>query len=187
MLLTDARDWRYGVARRLPFVKLNVLDDGARVSKKFDGGYGMSFLTIFEYDDMVRALKNIRNIVDSGIVVLDYNFAVFSEPREMRVRIGGSEYRAMLEWESVRPTDGGVIYEYRVKVVDARGRVVGTEESSYPVYSKDVALRAIRKAGLKVVDIVWVTWDPIEYMYRPESSESDSAFIVLAKAPHHHA
>lgn len=183
VLLTDARDWRYGVARRLPFMKLDVLDDGVRIRKRFDGGYGVNFLTIFGYGDMVKALKNIRNIAGGGIVVLDYNFAVYNEPREMRTRMGGVEYKAILERECVKPTDGGVIYEYRVKVVDAQGRVVGTEKSSYPVYSKDVVLRAIREAGFKVVDMVWVTWDPVEYMYKPASSESDSAFMVLTKAP----
>lgn len=185
VLLTDARDWRYGVARRLPFVKLDVLSDDLRIGRKFDGGYGVNFLTIFEYGDMVKALKNIGRIVGSGIVVLDYNFAVYGEPREMRARVRGVEYRAILEKESVKPTDGGAVYGYRIKVVDAQDRVVGIEESSYPVYSKDVVLRAIREAGLKVVDMLWVTWDPVEYAYRPSSSESDSAFIVLAKASHH--
>ncbi|MEM1696346.1 MAG: hypothetical protein QXQ90_07100 [Desulfurococcaceae archaeon] len=27
VVLTDAMDWRYGVTRKLPFIKLDVLDD----------------------------------------------------------------------------------------------------------------------------------------------------------------
>ncbi|MEM1695578.1 MAG: HEPN domain-containing protein [Desulfurococcaceae archaeon] len=36
VVLTDAVNWRYGVARKLPFVKLDVLDENSTLEGVFD-------------------------------------------------------------------------------------------------------------------------------------------------------
>lgn len=180
VVLTDAKDWRYGVAKKLPFMKLDVLDEDVNVNEEFDGGYAINFLTIFKYDDMVKALKNIGKIIGDGIFVADYNFTLYNEPREMRVKVKGKTYRAVLDEEKVEPIEGGVFYKYRVKILDNCGKVVGVEEDSYPVYRKELVFDAIKEAGFKVLEILWATWDPVSYMYKLVSKESDSAFIVMA-------
>ncbi|MCS7111821.1 MAG: hypothetical protein RMI45_07020 [Ignisphaera sp.] len=182
VLLTDVEDWRFGVARRLPFKKVDILNSDGGVGGDFDGGYAVNLMIIFSYSDMVRALKNISRIIGRGIFVADYNFELYSEPRDVEVRIGGRVYRALLEEERVVPVDGGVRYSYRVKVVDGINRVVGVEEASYPVYKKEVVFKAIQEAGFKILDIVWVTWNPIKYMYELSRGESDSAFMVMVRA-----
>ncbi|MEM1619026.1 MAG: hypothetical protein QXE77_05705 [Desulfurococcaceae archaeon] len=181
VVLTDAVDWRYGVARKLPFVKLDVLDDNSTLEGVFDGGYAVNFLTIFKYKDMVKALKNIGRIIGKGVFVADYNFTLYKEPRVVYVKVGGETYKAVLEKEKRTPIeDGGMLYSYRVKVLDKHGNVVGVEEDSYPVYGKDVVFRAIKEAGFRIADLVWVTWDPVKYVYKfTGKRESDSAFIVM--------
>ncbi|MEM2389994.1 MAG: hypothetical protein QW215_07125 [Ignisphaera sp.] len=181
VLLTDVEDWRFGVAKKLPFAKLDILNNSSEVNGVFDGGYAVNFLIIFSYNDMVKALKNIGKVIGRGIFVADYNFELYNEPREVEVHIGGRIYRAVLESENVTHIDGGVLYGYRIKVVDGMDSVVGVEEASYPVYKKEVVLRAIQEAGFKVLDIIWATWDPVKYMYRLARRESDSAFIVMAR------
>lgn len=181
VLLTDVVDWRFGVARKLPFTRIDLLDSDCVVGSDFDGGYAVNLLIVFSYSDLVKALKNIGRILGRGIFVADYNFKLYSEPREVEVRIGGRVYRAVLEEERIAPIDGGLHYSYRIKVFDGVNRVVGVEEASYPVYRKDVVFRAIQEAGFKILDTVWVSWNPIKYMYELSRDESDSAFMVMAR------
>ncbi len=63
-----------------------------------------------------------------------------------------------------KPFDGGLVYEYVVRVIDENGRVVGVEEAGYTIY-----------------EIVWVSWDPIEYIYKPAGKDADSAFKAIKK------
>lgn len=182
VLLTDVKDWRLGNAKSLPFVTLDILDDNNSINNEsFDGGYGVNFLTIFDYNNMIKALKNIGKIIGNGVFVADYNFVVYNEPREVLIRLGKRIYRAILDEEKIEPINGGLLYRYRVKVLDSDGRIVGLEESSYPVYRRDVVFKAIDEAGFKILDVVWVSWDPMKYMYRLVNGESDSAFIVMTK------
>ncbi|MEM0045505.1 MAG: hypothetical protein QXH02_01490 [Desulfurococcaceae archaeon] len=181
VVLTDAKDWRYGVAKKLPFAKLDVLDEDVNVNGGFDGGYAINFLTIFKYNDMVKALKNIGRIVGNRVFVADYNFTLYNEPREVRIKIKGETYRALLDEERAEPIEGGVLYKYRVKVLDSRGKIIGIEEDSYPVYRKEIVFDAIEEAGFKVLEVRWATWDPVDYMYKLVNRESDSAFIVMSR------
>lgn len=182
VLLTDVKDWRLGVAKLLPFVKLDILNNDIHVEGVFDGGYGINFLTIFDHENMVKALNNIGKIIGNGIFIADYNFTVYNEPKVVEVNVGKKTYRAVLEKEEVETMDGGVLYRYKVKVFDCKGRVVGIEESSYPVYKKEVVFKAIKEADFRILDIVWVRWDPTKYIYKLAEGESDSAFIVMSKA-----
>jgi len=180
VLLTDVSDWRFGVARRLPFALYDVLKGG--ILGEFDGGYAMGLLIVLSLADIPRALENMAsNVRRGGVLVFDYNFTTYNEPREVTVKVRGRVYKALLKWDSVEPIEGGVFYRYRIEVVDDRGGIVGVEDTGYPVYSKEAILNAIRKTGLEVADIIWARWDPVKYMYRPSKRESDSAFIVLRK------
>jgi len=180
VLLTDIRNWRYGVARRLPFIKFNVLKDS--VVGEFDGGYGIGLIAVFKLQDMVRALRNMAlNIRSGGVLVVDYNFTTYNEPKETAVKVRGRTYRAILRWEDVRPIEGGVMYRYRVDIVDEHGNVVGVEDTGYPIYDKEVFFKALRNSGLEISEVIWVNWDPNKYMYVFTPGEPDSAFIVLRK------
>lgn len=181
VLLTDAVDWRYGVTRKLPFTKLDVLDTNVSINSSFDAGYGLSFLTIFNYRNIIKVLENLGRIVNNGILVFDYNFAIYREPCLRRVEIGGKKYYAVLVDERVESNENSLLYRYALKIVGEDGRVIGLERGEYPVYDKKTLFRAISEAGFEVIDIVWVSWDPVEYMYSYVNSESDSAFIVLKK------
>lgn len=183
VLLTDVKDWRFGAARKLPFLKLDVLNDNC-INGGFDGAYAINFLIIFKYEDMIRVLEKIGKIVGNGVFVVDYNFMVYDEPDEMVVNVNGRTYRAVLEGDNVKPIDKGVFYEYRIKVIDDRGNVLGVEEASYPVYSKETVFKAIEEAGFEVADIFWAKWDPNNYLYEFTKEEADSAFMVLRKAVH---
>jgi hypothetical protein len=84
-----------------------------------------------------------------------------------------------MRWEDVKPIEGGVYYRYRVEVVDEGGRVVGVEDTGYPVYTKESLFKAIERAGLELVEVIWARWNPEKYMYELARREADSAFIVL--------
>ncbi len=178
ILLTDVADWRFGVARNLPFRKYDVLRGGD--IGVFDGGYALGLMIIFTYRDMVKALKNVKKlIVEGGPFVFDYNFTTYNEPREVNVKVRGRNYRALLKRETVEPIVGGVLYKYRIEVVDDEGNIVGVEDTAYPVYNKEVIMSAIRESGWKIETIIWAKWDPIKYLYTLSKHEADSAFIVL--------
>lgn len=181
VLLTDIEDWRYGFARKLPFRELDILGDNVEDIGEFDGGYAVNFLVLFGYNDMVKALKNIGKILEKGIFIADYNFKLYGEPREIITGIYGKVYKAILEEEEVKPVENGLLYRYVVKVFDDENRVIGVESGSYFAYTEETVLRAISEAGFRVVDVVWVSWDPVRYLYEPRSSRSDSAFIVMKK------
>lgn len=184
ILLTDVKDWRFGVARKLPFLKLDVINDDS-INEKFDGAYAINFLIIFKYEDLITVLKKIGNMIDNGVFIADYNFTLYDEPDEMVISANGRTYRAVLEGDSIKPIDKGILYEYRVKVVDDQGRILGVEEASYPVYSKEVIFNAIKEAGFEVAEIIWAKWNQNNYVYEfteKDEKEADSAFIVLRKA-----
>jgi len=130
----------------------------------------------------VRALRNMAlNIRSGGVLVVDYNFTTYNEPKEAAVKVRGKTYRAILRWEDVRPIEGGVMYRYRVDVVDEHGNVVGVEDTGYPIYDKEVLFKTLRNSGLERSEVIWVNWDPNKYMYVFTPGEPDSAFIVLRK------
>lgn len=165
VLLTDVRDWRYGRSRRLPFKIYDVLRGG--FIDLFDAGYAMGLIIIFRYRDIVRVLKNVgENLRDEGVFVFDYNFGIYDEPGSVVVRIDGKTYSAVLKKNQYRKVDGGVLYEYRVEVIDDRGNIVGVEDTSYPIYDRDTISRAIEEAGFKVDRVIPLRWDPNEYRYR---------------------
>ena len=178
VLLTDVVDWRFGAPRRLPFATYDVLR-GGRLGE-FDGAYAMGLLIILDLDGIARALSNMAsNVRRNGVLVFDYNFTTYNEPREVTVRARGKTYKALMRWEDVRPIEGGVYYRYRVEVVGEDGRVVGVEDTGYPVYTKESLFKAVERAGLELVEIIWARWDPEKYMYELAREEADSAFIVL--------
>jgi len=183
VLLTDVKDWRFGMAKKLPFLKLDLLNDNS-ISGGFDGAYAINFLIIFKYEDMVNILKKIGNIIGNGVFIADYNFTVYDEPDEMIVNANGRTYRAILEEYHVKSIDKGVFYEYRIKVIDDQGRISGIEEASYPVYSKEVVFNAIERAGFEISEIIWAKWNPNKYLYEFTEKEADSAFMVLRKSFH---
>lgn len=178
VLLTDVVDWRFGVARRLPFASYDVLK-GGRLGE-FEGAYAMGLLIVMDLDGIVRALPNMAsNVKRDGVLVFDYNFTTYNEPREVSVRARGRTYKALMRWEDVKPIEGGVYYRYRVEVVDEGGRVVGVEDTGYPVYTKESLFKAIERAGLEIVEVIWARWNPEKYVYELARREADSAFIVL--------
>ncbi|MDM7275271.1 MAG: class I SAM-dependent methyltransferase [Thermoprotei archaeon] len=180
VLLTDAVDWRFGAARKLPFREYDVLRGGD--IGFFDGGYAMGLIIILTYRDMVKALGNIKRlIVEGGPFVFDYNFTTYNEPREVNVKVRGRNYRALLKRDTVEPVAGGVIYKYRIEVVDNEGNIVGVEDAAYPVYNKEVIMNAIRDSSWDTETIIWAKWNPTKYLYTLSKHESDSAFIVLRK------
>lgn len=181
VLLTDAIDWRYGVARKLPFSKLDVLEDNNSINNVFDAGYGVNLLTIFNYNDIVKVLENMGKLVGKGLLVFDYNFKLYSEPRVKIIRLNNRVFRVVLEEERVESNENASIYNYRIKVFNQSGRVIGFEEGSYIVYDKTTLIRAVEEAGYRLVDIVWTKWDPVHYLYHVVNNESDSAFLVLKK------
>lgn len=181
VLLTDVRDWRYGGSRRLPFKIYDVLRGG--FIDLFDAAYAMGFIIIFKYRDIVRVLRTIgENLRDDGVFVFDYNFGIYDEPERVVVRINGKTYSAVLRKNQYRQTNGGLLYEYRVEVIDERGNVIGIEDTSYPIYDRETISRAIDEAGFDVDLIVPLRWDPIEYRYRyAKGWEGDSALYVIKK------
>jgi len=182
VLLTDVVDWRFGVSRRLPFSLYDVLE-GGRLGV-FDGAYALGLLILMDSGKMVRALNNMAlNVRNGGVLVFDYNFTTYNEPREVTVRARGKTFKALMRWEDVKPVEGGIYYRYRVEVVDEDGRVVGVEDTGYPVYTREAVMKVIGEAGLELVDVKWVRWNPEKYVYEPAEGEADSAFIVLRKPP----
>jgi SAM-dependent methyltransferase len=180
VVLSDIADQRFGVARKLPFVRYDLLAGGSIGS--FDAGYAVGVITLFEYRDIVRILRNIwDNIAEDGIFIFDYNFTSYRDPEKVEIRVNGRRYTAILEKGVYKPHNGGLVYEYIVRVIDEKGRVVGVEEASYPIYPRDKIFRAIKEAGYSIHEIVWVSWDPIEYIYKPASEDADSAFIAIKK------
>jgi len=180
VVLSDIYDQRFGVAKRLPFAGYDLLEGGS--IGIFDAGYAVGVITLFEYRDIVRVLRNIGDCISGrGVFIFDYNFTSYIDPERIDIRINGRRYTATLERNSYKPLDGGLKYEYIVRVVDEEGRTVGVEEASYPIYNKEKLFRAIEEAGYRVKDIVWVSWDPVEYIYRPSAGEADSAFIAISK------
>jgi len=177
VLLTDIEDRRFGVAKKLPFKRYNLLEGGS--IGVFEGGYAVGVITLFRYEDIVRILRNIKSVIGSGIFVFDYNFTPYIDPEKVEVRINGKKYIAILEENKYTQINGGLIYEYRVRVVDENGSTVGVEEASYTIYNKEEILRAIEEDGYMVKEIAWVSWDPLEYIYKPSDEESDSAFIAI--------
>ncbi|MEM4970706.1 MAG: hypothetical protein QXE01_05580 [Sulfolobales archaeon] len=180
VVLSDIYDQRFGVAKRLPFARYDLLEGGS--IGIFDAGYAVGVITLFEYRDIVRVLRNIgENIAGGGVFIFDYNFTSYVDPERVDIKINGRRYTAILERNSYKPLDSGLIYQYRVRVVDEEGRTVGVEEASYPIYNKEKLFRAIEEAGYRIKDIVWVSWDPVEYIYKPSPREADSAFIAISK------
>ena len=177
VLLTDVEDQRFGAAKKLPFKRYNLLEGGS--IGVFDGGYAVGVITLFSYDDIVRILRNIGDVIGNGIFVFDYNFTSYTDPERVEVKINGKRYTAILEDSIYKPINGGLIYKYRVRVVNEKGNTVGIEEASYPIYSREKIFGAIEEAGYRVKDTVWVSWDPLEYIYRVESERPDSAFIAV--------
>lgn len=181
VLLTDVVDWRYGVSKKLPFIQLDVLNNDVNVTDNFDAGYGLNFLTLFDDKDMITVLWNLSRIVENGILVFDYNFTVYREPVVREVVVNGEKYYAVLMKQNVRKINDGVVYRYLLKIFDRSGNIVGIERGEYPIYNRDKFFEIINNTGLKIIDIVWVSWDPVEYVYKPSSSDSDSVFVVLKK------
>jgi SAM-dependent methyltransferase len=181
VLLTDVRDWRYGGSRRLPFKIYDVLRGG--FIDLFDAGYAMGLIIIFKYRDIVRVLKNIgENLRDDGVFIFDYNFGIYEEPERVIVRIDGKIYSAVLRRNQYQQVDGGLLYEYRVEVIDDKGNVVGVEDTSYSIYDRDTISRAIEEAGFVVDRIIALKWDPNEYRYRyAKKGEGDSNVYVIKK------
>ncbi len=180
VVLSDISDQRFGVAKKLPFVRYDLLTGGSIGS--FDAGYALGVITLFEYGDIVRILRNIgNNIARGGILIFDYNFALYRDPEKVEIRVNGKRYTAILEKSVYKPLDGGIVYEYVVRVIDENRRVVGVEEASYPIYPRDKIFRAIEEAGYTIHEIMWVSWDPIEYIYKPVDKDADSAFIAIKK------
>ncbi|MEM0366825.1 MAG: class I SAM-dependent methyltransferase [Acidilobaceae archaeon] len=179
VLLTDIRDWRFGSARRMPFKIYDVLEGGN--IGVFDAGYAMGLIIVFNYEQIIRALHNIGELLGKGIFIFDYNFTIYNEPREKIVRIRGREYRAIMMKEEIEPIEGGVLYKYRIDILDDKGNLVGVEDTEYPVYDKETIFKAIKEAGLKIEEIHWAKWDPIKYKYRLSKKEADSAFIAVRK------
>ncbi|MFN4046043.1 MAG: class I SAM-dependent methyltransferase [Acidilobaceae archaeon] len=183
VLLTDVTDWRYGVARKLPFREYDVLKGGDL--GVFEGGYAIGLMIIFTYQDIVRALENVKKlIVEGGVFVFDYNFTTYDEPREVNAKVRGRNYRALIKKEIIEPIEGGVLYKYRMEVIDGEGKIVGIEDTEYPIYNKEVLMKAIRESGWDIETIIWAKWDPIKYLYTLSKNEADSAFIVLRKPRH---
>lgn len=183
VLLTDVSDWRIGAARKLPFREYDVLKGGDL--GVFDGGYAIGLIIIFTYQDIVKALENVKKLIaEGGIFTFDYNFTTYNEPREVNVKARGRSYRALLKKEIVEPIEGGILYKYRIEVVDDKGEIVGVEDTEYPIYNKEVIMKAIRESGWDIETIIWAKWDPIKYLYTLSKSEADSAFIVLRKPRH---
>ncbi len=171
-------DWRFGASRKLPFTLYDVLKGGKL--GEFDGAYALGLIIVMDLDSIARALANMAsNVKGGGVIVFDYNFTTYNEPREVVVRVRGRTYKALMRWEDVKPIEGGVYYRYRVEVVDENGRIVGVEDTGYPVYTKESIMNVIKRVGLEILEIKWAKWDPEKYMYRPARGEADSAFIVL--------
>jgi len=142
----------------------------------------MGLMIVFQLNDIVRALENIAlNVKSGGVIVFDYNFTTYNEPREVTVRARGRTYKALMKWEDVKPLEGGVFYRYRIEVVDEKGNVVGVEDTGYPVYSKETLMEAIKESGLELIEVRWARWNPEKYMYVLTDKEADSAFITLRK------
>ncbi|MEZ0289677.1 MAG: class I SAM-dependent methyltransferase [Sulfolobales archaeon] len=182
VLLTDVRDWRYGRARRIPFKQYDLLKGG--FIDLFDAGYAMATIIVFRYDDIIRVLRNIReNLRDRGVFIFDYNFTVHEEPERIDFRIDGDIYSALLKKNVYKEFNGGVLYEYRVEVVNSRGEIVGVEDTFYPIYGKEKIFRAVEEADYDIDEIIWLNWDPIRYTYRLASSQetADSALISIMK------
>lgn len=180
VLLTDVKDWRHGVARRIRFARYDVLEGGS--VGLFDAGYAMGLIILFPFEDMVRALRNIGgSIRRGGVFIFDYNFAAYQDTEQVVVRVNGRSYRAVLKKNIYRKVDGMMLYEYRVEVFDDKMRLVGVEDTSYPVYPRETVLKAVEMAGYELSEIFWASWDPVEYIYRPSEEEADSAFIVARK------
>ncbi|MGC9149097.1 MAG: hypothetical protein ACP5GI_06635 [Sulfolobales archaeon] len=59
--------------------------------------------------------------------------------------------------------------------------MIGFEEASYPIYSREDIERSIEKAGHRILETIDLVWDPIKYMYRENSSgELDSILYITS-------
>ncbi|MCS7098695.1 MAG: class I SAM-dependent methyltransferase [Candidatus Methanomethyliaceae archaeon] len=181
VLLTDVKDWRYGAAKRMPFIKLDVFNDSF-TDRKFDGGYAINFLIIFKYNEIAKVLSKISDIIGNGIFIADYNFTLYNEPLEIITNLNGRTYKAILEKNKISSIDKGNLYEYRIKVIDDQGKIIGIEEASYPIYDKEILFKAIEDSGFRIIDTIWAKWNPDEYVYEFTEKEADSAFIVMSKS-----
>ncbi|MEM0044412.1 MAG: hypothetical protein QXJ51_06050 [Sulfolobales archaeon] len=182
ILLTDVRDWRIGMARKLPFKYYDILRGG--FIDLFEGGYSMATMILFDREKMIKALRNIwENLRIGGVFIFDYNFSTYEEPEKVDVRFDGEIYSALLRKSIYRKIDGGFFYEYRVEVVNSRGELVGVEDASYPIYGKEEIFRILDKTDFEIDEVVWASWDPRKYMYKILSSEddADSMFISAKK------
>ncbi|MEN2999135.1 MAG: class I SAM-dependent methyltransferase [Acidilobaceae archaeon] len=178
VLLTDVKDWRHGAARRLPFAEYDVLK-GGELRWEFEGAYAMGVFIVMEYKDIKRAFRNVADLVGRRPFLFDYNFVVHGEPKEVVVRSRGREFRAVLRREEVREVEGGYRYDYRVEVLDEEGKVIGVEDTGYPVHRKERIFEALEDAGLEVMKIIWASWNREKYMYELTEKEGDSAFILV--------
>ncbi|MCS7107418.1 MAG: class I SAM-dependent methyltransferase [Acidilobaceae archaeon] len=181
VLLTDTKDWRHGAAKRLPFVEYDLLK-GGEVGWQFEGAYAIGVFIVMEYVDIKRAFRNVAELTGGRPFMFDYNFVVHGEPKEVFVRSRGRTYRALLKREEVKEIEGGFRYDYRVEVLDEENRVLGVEDTGYPVYKKERILEALEDAGLEVLETIWASWDREKYMYRFSEKEGDSAFFVVRRA-----
>jgi len=180
VLLTDIVDWRVGDARNLPFKVFDCL--ASEPVGVFDAGYGLGLIIVFKLPDMVRAVKNMaRNIKSGGILVFDYNFTTYNEPKVREVVIGGRKYRAVLVREELTPIESGLMYRYKLEVYDEKGNLIGVEESGYPLYSREVVFKALEESGLIIEEVIPASWIPENYVYELNPPNPDSAFIVLRK------
>lgn len=182
VVLSDITDQRYGVARKLPFIRYDLLEGGS--IGVFDAAYAVGVITLFRYSDIVRILRNIgENLSRDGVFIFDYNFTQYIDPERVEVRMNGRRYIALLESNRYTPLDSGLLYEYRVRVIDESGRTIGIEEASYPIYPRETIFKAIEEAGYRVVDIIWARWDPNRYIYIPSKTVADSAFMAISPSP----
>lgn len=178
VLLTDVRDWRYGVAKKLPFKIYDVLSGG--FLGEFDGGYAINFMILLEPSDMLRALINIKkNLRRDGVFVFDYNFKAYEEPAELVISHRGERYRVLLRDNRYIDLGDHWVYRYRIEVLNGN-KLIGFEEASYPIYPREVVEDVISRAGFEISERIYLEWDPVKYMYRYGSSKDlDSILYVL--------
>lgn len=180
VLLTDVVDWRYGVAKKLPFKEYDVLRGG--FVGVFDAGFAINMIILFEPEKIIKVLSNIKaNIRRGGIFVFDYNYRLYEEPSDFLVKYRKKIFRVVLKKNLYEKKNNHVVYSYRTEIFDGDSRLIGFEEASYPIYSREDIERSIEKAGYRILETIDLVWDPIKYMYRENSSgELDSILYITS-------
>ncbi|MGC9010159.1 MAG: class I SAM-dependent methyltransferase [Sulfolobales archaeon] len=180
VLLTDVFDWRYGVARKLPFKEYDLLRGGH--IGVFDAGYSMNVIILFDPVKIIKVLNNVKeNIKRGGIFVFDYNYKLYEEPTDFLIKHGRRVYRVILRKNIYEKKNDHVVYSYRTEIFNGDSRLVGFEEASYPIYSREDIEKSIVKAGYRIIETIDLVWDPIKYMYRENiSGELDSVLYITS-------